>query len=198
MLKDMRINTFNLSWPLLLVVPALLFSSKPMNAQGAVQICGTSLKIGMAKDRVIKAASAGCEVKPFREEGTDLWCVRTIEKANSGLAAYEGCDTMDFDRGILVSVSREYADVSDNAGAPIINRVYEFIQRANNAGGTVDVSLAPEREFAGSRFRTIVFSIRDVSVELAITQPVGSSGVKSSIRLTESLGPLVSPTRKQQ
>jgi hypothetical protein len=196
--KDMRINTVYLSWLLLLVATALLFSSKPMNAQSAIQICGTSLKIGMAKDSVIKAATAKCEIKPFGGEGTDHWCARTIEKANSGIAAYAGCDMLDFDRGILVSVSREYADVPDNAGADIINRVYEFIQRAKNAGGTVDVSLAPpETEFAGLRFRTISFSIRNVSVELGITQPVGPSGAKSSIRLTESIGPPAAPARKQ-
>jgi hypothetical protein len=150
----------------------------------------------MARDRVIEVASSRCEVKRFRGEG-DSWCARPIEKMNSGLAAYEGCHTMDFTGGLLTSVSREVAEAYDNTSAEIVNQVYAFVQEAKSKGDTVVVSLGYEREYERWRFRTVVFSVRDRSMELTTTQPVGSSGAKSSIRLTESLEPLASPARRQ-
>lgn len=192
----MRMSTPHVSWPILPVVLLLSCPSKPANAQSTIRVCGVDLRIGMAKDRVIEAASSRCEVKRFRGEG-DYWCARPIEKMNSGLAAYDGCHTMDFTSGLLTSVTREVAEAHDNTSADVVNQVYVFVEHAKSNGDTVVVSLGHEREYEKWRFRTVVFSVRDRSMELTTTQPVGSSGAISSIRLTESLEPLVAPARRQ-
>jgi hypothetical protein len=177
-----------------LLLPALCYFIQPASAQSTVRICGLDLRAGMQKDRVIEAASSSCEVKRLRGGSDDSWCAKPIEKANDRSAPYEGCHILKFVAGVLFSATREGAEAYDDTSANIMNEIYTFVKGAKDNGEAVSVSLGRETEYAGWRFRMIIFSVGDRSLELSITQPVGSPGRKSSIRLTESVELPAPPT----
>jgi len=177
------------------IAPLLLLCSLQVaNAQARINVCGVDLRIGMAKDRVIQAASSGCEVKRFRDTTTDLWCARPAELLNSRLPPYAGCHNLQFESGLLVSIEKEIGEAHDEKAAGVLDRVFSFLKAAEDASQTVTVSPSSETEFAGLRFRTIDFKLGQRSLSLTITQPIGSARGIPEVRLTESLQSAHLPT----
>lgn len=190
----MRARTIYPCWPLLLAGLLLPCSSVPANAQSTIQICGVGLRIGMARDRVIEAVRSSCEVKRF-PGNSDFWCART-PVANSVPGGYDGCHTLMFDGGLLTKASRKVATTPGDTVAAILNEVYMFVQQAK-ANGEAVLTSAFQVEDNDSRSRNLVFRVReDRYMELTMDQPIGSSGARSGITLTEWLDPPVAAVHK--
>jgi hypothetical protein len=174
-----------MSWVMLLVSCV----ATPALAQNSVVMCGTELRLGMAKDRTLELTGRSCEAKLFPRGTMDFWCLRSFEKANSGVAAFDGCNTVRFVGGVLTEAEKEISEVPDEAAASVMSRVYAFVQGAVADRESVTVSIGGEQEFENWRYRMIYFTLRNRSLNLTISQPIGSSKSSSSVRLTESLGP---------
>jgi hypothetical protein len=116
---------------------------------------------------------------------------------NSGLPAYAGCHDLQFESGSLSTVDKEIGDVYNAKSAELLDRIFTFLKAAEDTSQTVSVSPEAETEYEGLRFRTVTFRVGPRSLNLIVTQPIGSSRGNSEVRLTESLGAARPPGRKE-
>jgi hypothetical protein len=175
------------------ILVALSCSAGIAAGQSTIHICGADLRVGMAKNRVLDIAGAGCELVKLRATDTEMWCAKATEKKNS---AYDTCHMLEFDDGFLIYVSKQISEVSGEPVADLVNAVYEFTKVAQADGKTPAV-VTKQFEFKKNRYRTISFVVGDRSLVLNIAQPVGSSGSVSSVSLSEELRRPQLPSPKQ-
>jgi len=181
----------------LLVPLAFLCSLHVATGQPGINVCGVDLRIGMAKDSVLRAASLACEVKRYRGGADDRWCARPAEIMNSGLPPYAACNDLEFASGLLSSVEKEVGQTHDGNAAGIVDRVFSFLRGAEDVGQSVTVTPGSETEYAGLRFRTINLRVGQRELILSVTQPIGSTRGVSEVRLTELLQAAAPRSRKQ-
>ena len=153
----------------------------------SIQVCGVDLKPGMARDSVLKAVAAKCELQHVSAQGPefdDLWFL-------SATPAYKSDGGQDgsiyFFKGVLTTLSKDVGSANNDAAGEIVNQIYVFTKEADSDGVPVTVSPSPEFERDGWRYRVVTLSAGKRTLTLQTTQPIGKSNAVSRIKLQVTL-----------